>query len=425
MEVIESIDDLIVKLSTLSEDFLEEMIHIIHTFDVYFNYEKNKYNKIIRIVLRIKKNNNIHPLIYYYCNGCVIDTIKWKLLSAPPMAFNKRQVPDIIESYFKQGLYDVVKVIDGTVVTIYWWMNRWNISSSNSYDVSSFYWMGDMTYVEIIYDLLTRLHPDAIEKNGIQLIDNTTIDFSNLDKNKSYTIGIRHHNFHPLLLDPEYIWNIQNVDLRSYSIEYDNGLIGIPNQQIINATNSIDQLNHINISSMSNALKNENPTFNYGFILRSKNRLVTKEYSNILLSSALLKKIKKNIYEYFSNSLKQVINHSNRFDYIAIRNFFNISERNYMLQLYPQLLERFPKYTNCINDTIDCMLIIMKNKQINGNEPLNFPTCIITLAYSLHKHISKYEALDPYQKDIESILKDYCSSLEYSALFINAINKYK
>lgn len=425
MEVIESINDLIAKLKTLGSDFLEEMIPIINTFDIYFNYEKDKNNRIMRLILRIKKNNSIHPSIYYSSNGCVIDTLKWKVVSVPPLAFNKRHVPDIIESYFKQGLYDVLKVIDGTVVTLYYWNNRWNISSSNSYDVSSFYWIGDMTYAEVIYDLFTRVYPDVVKNIGVTLIDNTTLDFSKLKKNKSYTIGFRHHNFHPMVKDPEWMWNIQNVNLDNNVTEFNNGILGIPNQQIVTAVDSLDQLNHLNKSSITDATRSENPVYNYGFILRSRDPATTKEFSSILLSSSLLKKIKKSIYEYPSNSLKQFITHTNRFDYIAMKNFFNKTERHDMMKLYPQLCERFPLYSNCVNDTILCTLAIMKNKQTNTSEPLNFQTCIITLAYSLLKHISKFEALDPYHKDSESILKDYYTNIEYSVLFLNAINKYK
>lgn len=426
MEVIATPTDLINKFKSLSsENFLEDIIQIISTFDVYFNYEKNKNNKIIRIILLIKKNNNNHPPIYYHCNGCVIDTIKWKIISMPPITFNKKQFPILIESYFKQGLYDIYKVIDGTVVTIYYWNNAWNISSSHGYDVSSFYWMGTMTYSEIIYDLFTRLYPNTIEHNGIELIDNYSLNFNKLKKNKCYTIGFRHHNYHPLLLDPEYIWNIQNVNLDTNEVEYNDGIIGLPNQQIITAIDSLDQLQYLNKTSIQDAIRSENPTFNYGYILRSKDIKITKEFSNILLPSMLLKKIKKNIYEYPSNVLRQYITNLNRFDYISLKNFFNKSEKNEIIQLYPQMNKKYTVYTQCMTDVIKCTILIMKSKKTNIDEPLHFQPCIISLANSLIKHISKFEALDPFHADTESILKDYYSNIEYSVLFLNAINKYK
>lgn len=285
--------------------------------------------------------------------------------------------------------------------------------------------MGEKSYSEIIYDLFNRLYPNVAELCGIQLIDNLSLDFSRLNKSKSYTIGFRHHNHHPLKSDPEYMWNIQNVHLHTGKIEFNDGIQGLPNQKIITAVNSLDQLNYLNKSSISEAIRSESPVFNYGFILRSKNVSVTKEFSNILMGSSLLKKIKKNIYDYPANSLKQFIDNTNRFEYITMKNFFNKAERNEIIQLYPQLIEKFPLYAKCVNDTVLCTLDIMKNKQTNSNEPINYQTCIITLSYSLLKHIAKFEALDPFNKDTESILKDYYSNIEYSVLFLNAIGKYK
>ena len=185
MEVIESISGLVDKIKSYGSNFLNEIIPFINKLDVYFNYEKDKNGNIIRLILRIRKNNNIHPLIYYYCNGTVIDTVKWRIMSVPPIAFNKRQTPDLIETYYNQGLYDVLKVIDGTVVTIYYWNCKWNISTSNSYDVSEFYWIGDLNYSEIIYDLFIKLHPKVAETIGIELIDNR-LNFTELRKKIIY-----------------------------------------------------------------------------------------------------------------------------------------------------------------------------------------------------------------------------------------------
>ena len=421
MEVIESITDLINKFKKINNNiFLDEIVKIINPFDLCINYEKNREGNIIRIILKIKKNNNTHPLLYYYSNGVVIDTVTWKIISRPPMAFNKKTLPKFIENYYSQGMYDTIKVIDGTVITIYYWNNKWNISTNNSYDVSSFYWIGELTYVEILYDLFNRLYPDSIILNGIELLDNITISFNNLQKNKSYTIGIRHHNFHPLLNDPEYIWNIQNVDLASNSLEYDNGIKGIPNQNIVESI-TLDQIYQTNKISIQDAMKNENPVYNYGYILRSKNNNVTKEFSNILLSSSLLKKIKKNMYEFFPNLLNNILP-SNRFEYIALKNYFNKTEKNDILHLFPQLQPKYMLYSKIIADVVSCSLTIMKNKQLGSTNELIFKPCIISLSYSLLKHINKFEALDPFDKNTEYILKDYYSNIEYSLLFINTIN---
>lgn len=347
-------------------------------------------------------------------------------MSVPPLSFNKQHNYTIVDKYLAQNLYDIYKVVDGTIVTLYYWGNRWNIASSNGYDVSSYYWIGDLTYAEVLYDLFSRLYPESIDKNGITLVDNFLLDF-NLDTNFCYTIGFRHHNFHPLLLDPECVWNIQHVNLLTKEVIYENGLLGIPNQinidQSTECIKSVDQLTSINKLSVNNAVK-INPSFNYGFILKSRDPSITKQFSSVLIESPLLRKIKNHIYDYPSNLLNQFINNKNRLEYVIIKNYFNKQEKNDIIQLYPQFNNVYTSLSKCINDTINCIITIMKNKQANTNDQLNYKPCIITLSYALLKHISKHEALDPFNKDIESILKDYITNIEYIILFINTLSRY-
>jgi hypothetical protein len=431
----------IISIIKNKEEFLPELAALANKLDLTYTYEKNTNGRIIRVLLRIKKNSNVHPLVYYSCNGCVIDTVNWRVVSMPPLAFNKQHIYNIVDKFLMQDMYDIFKVVDGTIVTFYYWGNKWNIASSNGYDVSSYYWIGDLTYAEVIHDLFSRLYPDAIEQNGIKLIDNYLLDF-NLDTNHCYTIGFRHHNFHPLLLDPECMWNVQHVNLTTKEVTYGNGLLGIPNQtsmtldkttKTTSTTNdtpvkldvvwSVDQLMSINKLSINNATKLQ-PSFNYGYILRSKDASVTKQLSNVLIESPLLRKIKKHVYEYPSNLFNQFINNKNRTEYIIIKNYFNKQEKNDIIQLYPQFSNVYTLLSKCISDTIACMIIIMKNKQANTNEQLPYKPCITILSYTLLKYITKYEAIDPFSKDIESILRDYITNIEYVVLFINTINKY-
>jgi hypothetical protein len=401
-----------------SNNFLDKLIGLCNLYDLNMNYEKTLEGEITRIILRIKKINKVHPLFYYYCNGLVIDTT-WKVLAVPPIAFNKKY----ISSDINIKKYDVLKVIDGTVVTIYHWQNKWHISSCNGYDVSTFYWMGDKTYSEVIYDLIEKLYPNIIEELGISIIKDR-LNFDNLDKNYCYTIGFRHHNFQPLILDPECIWNIQKTNRDTLDIVFNEGINGLPKQQIINYSMNVEEIMNINKLALTNAMKPD-PTFNYGFILRSSDIELTKEFSNILITSPLLKKIKKNIYDYPATITKQYITNLNRLDYITIKNYFNKIERNDILQLYPQFLQSYNLYNKCIKEVIQCIIIILKNKKMENKDPLTMSVSIITLSHSLLKHISKYDVLDPFHPDIESIIRDYITNPEYSVLFLNTINKFK
>jgi hypothetical protein len=425
MEVIESINDLIKIIRKDNIIDINKLISIIYKYDIVFNYEKNNEGKIIRLIFRIKNNNNQHSMLYYYSNGCIIDIVKWKILVSPPIAFNKYGSLTKVEEFFNNGLYDIIKIIDGTVVTIYYFNNKWNISSSNCYDVSNYYWIGKLSYSEILYDLFQKLYPHSLELNGIEFNDKI-LYFNKLCKYKSYTIGFRHHNFHPLCNDPEQIWNIQCVDNNNGNIEYNDGIKGIYNQSIVTDIHSIDKINYINKHSIFEAIKQSDSVYNYGFILRSKDISITKEYSNIIFYSELLKKIKKNIYDGSITLLKQFVNHNNRLNYIMLKNFFNRSERNEIIQLYPQFNENYKIYSKLVNDIINCIIIILKNKQnaINNNEPLNFQKCVIKLSYVLLNNISKYEAFDPYHSDIYNILKDYIINIEYIGLYMITIDKY-
>ena len=405
------------------DKFLSRLLDLCNSYELYFNYDKDCDNTIKRLIFRIKKNNKTHPLLYYYCNGLVIDAINWSVLSSPPIAFNKKYFAGDISNNLDQ--YEIIKVIDGTVVTIYYWNDVWNISSSNGYDVSRYYWMGEMTYSEIIYDLISRLYPEVIENLGISLINNTRLDFKNLDKTYCYTIGFRHHNFHPLKNDPEKIWNIQKTKLSTLDVIYNEAIDGLQKQSILTHNITLDEINNINKMSISLSMKPVDYTFNYGFILRSNNVSVTKTLSSILLDSPLLKKIKRTIYEYPSESVKQYITNDNRFDYIAIKNYFNKVDRTDILQLYPQLTDKYSMFAKCIKETIDCIIAILKNKITKDKIILPFSTEIVTLSYALIKHISKYDAIDPNHKDTESVLKDYIMNSDYAVLILNTINKYK
>ena len=86
-------------------------------------------------------------------------------LVVPPRAFAPRplakevdRVPDA-DGEIRTGLYDIIQVSEGAVVTHYCWTHPangpiWCLASSNGYDVSHLKWIGGKTYAEIVYDLL-------------------------------------------------------------------------------------------------------------------------------------------------------------------------------------------------------------------------------------------------------------------------------
>ena len=84
------------------------------------------------------------------CNGAVIDARTWTHLAVPLRAFDPRPskkevnrafaAPDA-DGVIRTGHYNVIQVIDGTVVTIYSWTHPkkglvWCLASANGFDVS-------------------------------------------------------------------------------------------------------------------------------------------------------------------------------------------------------------------------------------------------------------------------------------------------
>ena len=139
----------------------------------------------------------------------------------------------------QDGHYNVVQVIDGTVVTIYSWIHPkkglvWCLASANGFDVSHLKWGGDETYAEVLSELLAK-SPTFLAATGLRLrrgllcVDDVRLDFQTLERGRCYTIGFRHPNFHPMVADPLGVWNIQSVDLASGVVKAA-GLRGIPRQ---------------------------------------------------------------------------------------------------------------------------------------------------------------------------------------------------
>ena len=81
-------------------------------------------------------------------------------------------VPDA-DGVIRTGHYNVIQVIDGTVVTIYSWTHPkqglvWCLASANGHDVSSLKWGGDETYAEVLFELLAKTNLFGGDRPQIQ-----------------------------------------------------------------------------------------------------------------------------------------------------------------------------------------------------------------------------------------------------------------
>ena len=403
--------------------------------------------------------------ICYECNGLVVDARTWSVLACPPKAFNNRPSANAVNAALTDEAYEVIRVDDGTVVTLYCWDHPtdgpvWSLASSNGYDVSSLHWIGPLTYAAIFHDLAKRLYPEFVAATGMGLdthADGTTrLTFTNLDRNYCYTVGFRHHNFHPLKADPERMWQIQSADVSGdmpivVFSGNGRGLPGIPDQVVYSSAEiacagalpSIEALRAAGSNALPRAaayiaqLAAEKPPaekppaekppaetseLNYGYILRSRDPARTRENSDILIETPLLARIRKIVYERAPRSVRDSLTATDRLEYNALRAFLTSTERGDFLTLYPDWASRFCAYEEFINNIVHLVVHTSRQRAMApaSREPsLKSPTGQV--ARALLDHICRFEQLSPFHKDTESIVHDYVVSPEYAFLYLRAM----
>ena len=407
--------------------------------------------------------------LHYECNGFVLDARTWRALAVPPSAFNSRPTVKAVNALLAENLYDVIRVDDGTVVTLYSWQHPtdgvvWALASSNGYDVSSLYWIGPLTYAEVFYDIAQRLYPAFGKETGMTLSkkeDGTTrLCFTWLNPGLCYAVGFRHHNFHPMLADPERMWQIQCTDLSGGipKIVHDKGLPAIPEQTLYadlgllaeaataalggpdepgrQGTLTVEGLQALGRDAFTRACdfaakcaKNA-PAFggklpdelNYGYILRSRDPRRTGEFSDVLIETPLLARVRKIVYERAPRSVRDELTADDRLEYNAMRAYLTANERPDFLALYPDRAPLFQAFEEFVNNVVHLVIHAIRQRAMapTNREPA-MRSATGQVARALLDHICCYENLSAFHQNTESIVRDYVVNPEYAFLFLRAM----
>jgi hypothetical protein len=393
------------------------------------------------------------------CNGVVIDARKWRALAIPPGAFSHNPATKAVNLALAQRLYDVIKVDDGTVVTLYSWDHPtdgpvWSLASSNGYDVSSLYWVGDLTYAEVFYDVARR-YATFLEATGMTLEpaeSGARLNFAKLDRKRCYTVGFRHHNFHPMREDPERMWQIQSADTSNalpvvtFS-EQGAGLPGIPNQCVLpdesvyarGAGITVEALRREGKDALSRAIayvalakgeRDESPgvprgpvaEIDYGFILRSRNAALTVGYSDCLIETPLLARIRKIAYEQAPRAVRDDLSRSDRLEYNSLRAFLTATDRADFLSLYPGWTSKFHAYGEFVDNVVHLVIHALRQREMApaSREPA-LRSATGQIAKALLDHICRHEKLTAFHKDTEKCVRDYVVNPEYTFMFLRAM----
>jgi hypothetical protein len=427
-------------------------INYIRTY-VYKNYIKtvvensdNETNRVMFIANRFKSDFS-NPMSFE-CNGLIAEynkmTNNWKCLVIPTELFNSQKlIKSEIINFYNQKQYQICKVYDGTIINLYYYQNSWCISTNKAYYANNLTYVNNKTYLDVFNELLNN-YPN--------------FDTTKLDINKCYTLCMKYHDYHPFIENqyenPNKLIFIQSVDMYEFNINnklkinYDEDL-GFEVTERYDINNYTDLQNiYLILNNEINRFKKEGKTETYkpifGFILRSSNFSITKNYSNILLESNLLSKIRNLLYNHNFTKKLHFYNLLENQNNIAInKNYYNIhiliSLRVFLLKKDLNLfINLFPQFKTTIK-TYDIFLkyltkYIIKNYNLLTKSMINIDKvfkneialdtyqlpCDININYNLLNKLTMIILTDLKQKNINlnvienyDILYDYLNNLVY------------
>ncbi len=356
-------------ISNFLSDKNESDITNLRSF-LYKNYiktviEKNETNtkdfRVMFIGNRFK--SDFYNPISFECNGAIVNYNRvdntWKTLVIPLELFNSQKlVKEEINKNIINGNYKLYKVYDGTIINLYFYNESWRISTNKAFDATNLLFTKDKTYLDILEELF-NLYKD--------------FDKSKLNINKCYTICFKYDKYHTFVENSFENQNrlilIQSVDMFKFNSEKkiiinteDNIGIPISSQYTLSGDNNIKNINFIlnnELNRFKKSSTNGEYEPNFGLILRSGNFNITGNYSNILLESNLMSKIRNLIYNHsFAKKLNyydklniQVENDAfidknyyNMQDLINLKVFLVGQEMNLFLTLFPQYKKNIEFY---------------------------------------------------------------------------------
>lgn len=319
-------------------------------------------------------------------NGITLVYPGWRVLSVPPPAtttkFSVRQLQKALDEY------EIYQVNDGTIVTFYWYepAGKWCMGSTNGWDISDYKWLCDLTYSEAFSAVAA--------KSGFNI--------NALNKDLCYTIGFRHHGFHPLMTDPERVWLIRAYDPKTYSVV--TGVPGLEEQRPYELPKMLRVMARGLQRSVDRYISTKRPE--YGLIFRSK----TGASPNYLLESALLTKIRNFCY-HLPRELG--LDHTTRMKYSTLRAYMG-NEHKLFLRLFPQFSSEFLRYDTAIRETRDRIM-----DELRRRDPVGLKTNDI--GYAVYRTLSA-NGFNAFSSDAGQIIHDYLLDKSNLGLFHNAFN---
>lgn len=357
---------------------------------------KTSFNNDVMIfsTLHTAKNSVANPYVQE-CNGLILEMNTWRPLVVPPRTLRFNINTDATNKFLHQGLYHIYRVEDGTCFNMYYFNNRWVISTARGHTMNDTKWNGTATYQEIITECLERI--------GLTWESFT----AQLNPLRCYSFGFRHPTMQKFMEGgdtPIYkIWFIQSVCTDVNSQEYlwsnDNCPIAIiPTQEVL-STEKVSNMRDLytKASSALNDFLNKKEVC-YGFILRSVNVDQTNEHSDLFVESSLMRTIRKIWYE---NRLIDAC-HNNKWNKdtaVVLNAYLNTKDYEVFQRLFPQYQEQLSHY----HEVVSQIASEMANRSLNVQATESYND-VVTHMLTAFSNDVKY---DPKGQTHESLVKLY------------------
>lgn len=311
-----------------------------------------------RHIITNKRRNMQLSNIVASCVGSIIRIVDGKLMLVSymppsPIKLMDNNIATVSRNFNKYVPYPIT---DGTSIGLYFFNDAWIIRTLNGYDVRDYEWNGNYTYLQVFNEVMSKYKSFSME---------------NLDKQKCYTIIIKHPAFHPFreggdsdIMRATLVHSINCAKVSDQNGIFNNAIstdddIGIPCQMpIANATM------HTLMRDASTAYDRfvkENKVF-LGAILigNTDSFVIPSDMYDVIVSTLYTNTSNKNIYAGSYDRQK----------YMILSAYLHMNRSNFsrFQRLFPQFANIISRFESVTSKIVESMISCIEKKQIASDE---------------------------------------------------------
>lgn len=288
-----------------------------------------------RVVVFKNRHSNDGSLLSRECNGLILRNKTWDVIAYPVPPLLLVKVPD--EVYNNCTVYDAN---DGTTVMLYYYNNKWRLSTNRAYEVNNLKQYGtSLSFMDAFLE--------SVKQYNLALDD--------LDTELSYTIGFHNSVYHPFGNENK-AWLISIFAKDGTEKDID---IGLPTQRKVNI--SVDLINSNSTSSMDKFIENGDVCL--GYIIQDNSTKV-----RYLVESKLLKVIRNMYYNNHINKVLATYPLYSKENYVCLDSA--IRKSTVFTKIFPQFIEKYTYCQEYITKLNDSVIDIINNPKAPNQDPI-------------------------------------------------------